>query len=543
MSSKTDLENKEKNKLIYCKNCRQDIASDKMFLHEGFCLRNNIFCEHCEKVFLKKDYKEHKKEVKKNKKRNLKIEENSSNNKNSTSNQEFTPIIQHTITNINPNPSLEFIQMPVVEEISINAPIIINETGSIVSNTNKNEFLLPILGIKSIPGNSTSDENYLFNNIQKQFIFQTENNSNINNKYNKYNVYTSPVRIKRLNNGNKGYYKSGLNYAMNNNQNLINQEMNNYNNNLENYDILNGKKNNFIDYFEKAETPKKLKISFSSNNAVLKKDPEDRIKQKTSNSKDSTKHPMNRRRKTNNKIISNNKEPKDSRRKLLTEPQTNNKKVYKGEKKNKWITTNKKREVIKICGFCNSIIKDFSHFDYCNSEKLNKKQQNEIYDRLLTEILEKENLEEFGIEDNKKKILHREFIHNFKTTSNNKGSISPQRIIEINKDPFISKIKKQLFSPKNLNNKFSNNLLNKSQERNYTETRPNKNFFDKNVKSVERPRRKLINLNYKLSPKVTKPNDRYKYNTSNDFTFDDSNNGDKEYIFKKNQKELNYIRI
>ena len=89
---------------------------------------------------------------------------------------------------------------------------------------------------------------------------------------------------------------------MNNNQNLINQEMNNYNNNLENYDILNGKKNNFIDYFEKAETPKKLKISFSSNNAVLKKDPEDRIKQKTSNSKDSTKHPMNRRRKTNNKI-------------------------------------------------------------------------------------------------------------------------------------------------------------------------------------------------------------------------------------------------
>ena len=66
---------------------------------------------------------------------------------------------------------------------------------------------------------------------------------------------------------------------------------------------------------------------------------------------------------------------------------------------------------------------------------------------------------------------------------------------------------------------------------------------DQNVKSVERPRRKLINLNYKLSPKVTKPNDRYKYNTSNDFTFDDSNNGDKEYIFKKNQKELNYIRI
>ena len=53
MSSKSDKETKENknNKLVYCKNCHQDIESNKMFLHEGFCFRKNVFCEHCEKVF------------------------------------------------------------------------------------------------------------------------------------------------------------------------------------------------------------------------------------------------------------------------------------------------------------------------------------------------------------------------------------------------------------------------------------------------------------------------------------------------------------
>ena len=45
--------------MIKCKNCGQNVLKDKMFLHEGFCSRNNVYCEHCEKVFLKKDYEEH----------------------------------------------------------------------------------------------------------------------------------------------------------------------------------------------------------------------------------------------------------------------------------------------------------------------------------------------------------------------------------------------------------------------------------------------------------------------------------------------------
>ena len=51
---------------IECKTCRQYIPTYKMFLHEGFCQKNNIFCEHCDKVFLRKDYDEHILEISKN---------------------------------------------------------------------------------------------------------------------------------------------------------------------------------------------------------------------------------------------------------------------------------------------------------------------------------------------------------------------------------------------------------------------------------------------------------------------------------------------
>ena len=49
----------EDSKLVRCDNCRQNILETKMFLHEGFCFRNNVFCDHCQKVFLKKDYQDH----------------------------------------------------------------------------------------------------------------------------------------------------------------------------------------------------------------------------------------------------------------------------------------------------------------------------------------------------------------------------------------------------------------------------------------------------------------------------------------------------
>ena len=49
----------EEEKYIKCNNCKQDIPESKMFLHEGFCLRNNKFCAECNKVFLAKEFEEH----------------------------------------------------------------------------------------------------------------------------------------------------------------------------------------------------------------------------------------------------------------------------------------------------------------------------------------------------------------------------------------------------------------------------------------------------------------------------------------------------
>ena len=49
----------EEEKYIKCNNCKQDIPESKMFLHEGFCLRNNKYCAECCKVFLVKEFEEH----------------------------------------------------------------------------------------------------------------------------------------------------------------------------------------------------------------------------------------------------------------------------------------------------------------------------------------------------------------------------------------------------------------------------------------------------------------------------------------------------
>ena len=56
----TDIEIPESNnEYTKCENCKKNILSSKMFLHEGFCIRNNTVCPKCEKVILKKDYEAH----------------------------------------------------------------------------------------------------------------------------------------------------------------------------------------------------------------------------------------------------------------------------------------------------------------------------------------------------------------------------------------------------------------------------------------------------------------------------------------------------
>ena len=156
MASKVTKNLDIESKVTKCKNCRQDILKDKMFLHEGFCIRNNVFCEHCEKVFLKKDYAEHVKLAtkffSKNKNSSSPISQQSKETQSETfkagslseeneNNNNTMPLI--------PKPSLEIVQMPITELYKINEPIFVNESGQILSNNknNKNNYLLPFLGI------------------------------------------------------------------------------------------------------------------------------------------------------------------------------------------------------------------------------------------------------------------------------------------------------------------------------------------------------------------------------------------------------------
>ena len=240
MSTKTSSEQKEEIKLIKCENCRQDILSDKMFLHEGFCHRNNVFCEHCEKVFLKTDYEYHIKELPKN--LTTKKSESNLDSKKSTSNEEEKPIIEHTITTIVPKPTLEFVQMPLVEEISINAPIIITETGQIVSNKNKNDYLFPFLGINTIQNNNINNniieqntfdperENiYSYKLLKNNFLQTTDAQIGDNTKY-KFNTYNKKEQLKFSPRNNNDIIKNDL---LNNNSNkiIINNNIITFNNN------------------------------------------------------------------------------------------------------------------------------------------------------------------------------------------------------------------------------------------------------------------------------------------------------------------------
>ena len=187
MSSKVTKKINKTSDVIKCKNCRQDILKDKMFLHEGFCSRNNVYCEHCEKVFLKKDYEEHVKLFKNsltNKESNsptnsLKSKETQSETFKPSSFTEENDNLSNTIP-LAPKPSLEIVQMPITELYKINAPIFVNETGQIVSDKNKSENILPFLGLNF--RSSKMSEKILDDIIEQGDIFK-ENNTISQNCY------------------------------------------------------------------------------------------------------------------------------------------------------------------------------------------------------------------------------------------------------------------------------------------------------------------------------------------------------------------------
>ena len=176
----------EKSKLIMCKNCHQDILEEKMFLHEGFCIRNNAYCEHCERVFLKKDYDEHCKNITKRKSDSLSLgqkslETNSESGKPNSDHNDSSNNINENVELYNAQPSLEVVLMPATELFHINSPIIISN-GQIVSEKNQNEYLLPYIGINDFQ-NSQKSEEILDKMINQGEIFKE------NNKYSSRGSY------------------------------------------------------------------------------------------------------------------------------------------------------------------------------------------------------------------------------------------------------------------------------------------------------------------------------------------------------------------
>ena len=253
MASNDISSQKEQSKTVVCKNCRQDILAEKMFLHEGFCQRNNVFCEHCEKVFLKKDYNYHIKKL--SKKENEKNEETNLENENKirTINIYRSPVITKK------NTHFEYIEMPIVEQYTIRKPIIISENGQILSNKNKNEFLLPYFGISNVQSNNISSDEFFKNDIilnQEEILKESHafitNNKMINDFVlagaMRNSVSTGDLNIRQSNQEDRS-----LKITQTNNKDEIGQ-----NNKIINLEI-DGNINNKIGFFNKSQSLNNIK--------------------------------------------------------------------------------------------------------------------------------------------------------------------------------------------------------------------------------------------------------------------------------------------
>ena len=578
MSTKNIKNSKEDNKLTKCKNCRQDIISEKMFLHEGFCHRNNVFCEHCKKVFLKEDYEKHIKDLPKN----LTSENKGSptNSKKSTSNEE-EPIIIKNSTTINPNPSLQFIQMPLVEEYTINAPIIISENGQILSDKNKNEYILPFLGINTVSNKNIFQNDNSFqmkkqdtytiedlkeflnlnNECEVAKIFEMNNNQiSQNNIPNNINFYNNNNQLNELNCDNNYKNKNIINVNNYNSEN--NKEFNSNNIIYNNILIYNKNKNKELNKNKNSQSPKKkgkivtTNININNNYQLLYPKDKDEIIPNYRNNRIIEKSPQNRKKRINcnnsNFSKSKSKEPKDSKRKILTEPRQCVRKNYKEEMKNKNISDGKKN-TRKLCEYCKIMVEDLaSHYNICKSKQniKNERKNKNIGDNVsYFEILDNHNIDEYGIEDNKKQILNREFVSSLQPSNWNSENMSSEKIYSLSKK--VSKIKneeiktlnvKKLLFPKMIPLKLKKERkMVKEQKINYKENKMNKINKNENPKSVNK-NQKIKNNYLENSPSATNRQNRTAYLTD----FRNMNDSGRKEFFGNSKDSFNkrtFIRI
>jgi len=452
MSSK---EEKESEKVVKCTNCRQDIEAKKMFLHEGFCHRNNVFCSHCEKVFLKTDYEKHKKKIlkeKKNKKVKIKDNKQLSKQEGEKKEKEIAAVIKQAPTEINQKPP-EYAPIPVVEEYKINTPIIISESGQILSNKNKNEYILPYLGFDPIQNNyNNNNHNLALNNetlmnIEKQSVEEIQNMLYRNNKFNQNAIINRNLNIPlndNINNNNINFYNinnqiNNINDINNINQNMYNNNNININSNsnhiYSNTEILKEPKNtHFITNKKKVPTfsNKKIKINNYKNDIYTPE--KESFSQITNDSsyKKSAKTPLDK----NGSKKSNKKEPTDSKSRSDIRD-----KESLALSKSKSNISNINRNI--------------------NNGKKNKLIKNNDKNYFIDENLMNQSIEEYGIDENQKEILLRDLIplsHSISFNDNEKVNNKTNMKKQITSESVLQQsqklsIKKKLFSSKEKNNK------------------------------------------------------------------------------------------
>ena len=224
-----------KNELkIKCKSCRQYIPSHKMFLHEGFCQKNNIFCEHCDQVFLRKDYDQHILEISKNLSKTnkdsiikrLKTDFKDFKNENYNNNDYFTK-------EKNVKKKSMKITIPIIEQLTIRKPIVIGPYGNILPAKN-DDYLISLF-----------NSNLMIKNFQRSPKY----NLVLNTKY------------------NEGLTQNKTNYNNVNYSNCIKKTDMNHINILNNNNIFN-EKNSILIFDKKNEEKNNLRINILYNNCI-----------------------------------------------------------------------------------------------------------------------------------------------------------------------------------------------------------------------------------------------------------------------------------
>ena len=198
-------------KYIKCTNCHQNILSSKMFLHEGFCLRNNTYCFECGKVILKKDFETHLNDhtnLKKENKSNKGIQKIENNNQQ----ENKSPFLINQI-NYNSCVNMSFQNPQQKEIIKYNEPIIITTSGDneLSSPEEYKEFFLKNYKIaKLLNTNQIDFTNNQYNSntyVKKFYPNEIIQNSNANNFRNSVEIggkiIKEPIFIKENENYDK----------------------------------------------------------------------------------------------------------------------------------------------------------------------------------------------------------------------------------------------------------------------------------------------------------------------------------------------------